>query len=264
MNYGYIILFFLLSYISPAFTAVALAGPRREARLAGQQQRGVGGQGEEGYTHAEIQRNAVLRKLGLPVEPPKARRSVMEDPGDDGVLQLRPFQDVGMGNYASKGYIGIHKDSISGPLLGYLDCHRLVPSMEDATLYAFIQAGPVMEIRVVGTQYRLAVTTGPLGVDLGPYSDNFHLPRHTLFSSIPGAGPNHDKVQSYLYETSVFTQNPDGGEIEVQWVNRNGQYTNIEIGLMDNRIYFTGDIRAFRTFTNRKVDHVELRWYPLE
>lgn len=52
-------------------------------------------------------------------------------------------------SFASRGYIGVHKESISGPLLGFLDGHRTVDTKENATLYAFIVNGPVMEIGVV-------------------------------------------------------------------------------------------------------------------
>lgn len=209
------------------------------------------------YTPAEVKRNALLRKLGLPTEPPKAKRA-----GEIG--DIRPFDSSrGSDLFASRGYIGVHKESISGPLLGFLDGHRTVDTKENATLYAFIVNGPVMEIGVVGTQQRLSVAAGPFGVDLSPYSKNFHLPRHTLYSSIPGAGPNHDKIQGLLFETSVFSLDPDGDQIEVQWVNRNGQYTQTEIAIVDKRLYFTGDLQAFSEFTNKRVDHAELKWYSV-
>ncbi|KAF5324434.1 hypothetical protein D9611_004339 [Ephemerocybe angulata] len=213
------------------------------------------------YTSSEVRRNEVLDRLGLPPDPPKAKAMVEDEEEEE---TMRPFHAENTEAFASKGYIGVHGEQTSGPLLGFLDCHKLERTKENATLYAFIQAGPVMEMRVVGTQYRLAVTSGPIGADLEMYSKNFHLPRHTLFSSIPGAGPNHDKVQAYLYETSVFTLDPDENEIEVQWVNRNGEYVTTEIVLMNNRIYFTGDIRAFRTYTSSKADHVVFKWYPVD
>ncbi|TEB36229.1 hypothetical protein FA13DRAFT_1238851 [Coprinellus micaceus] len=210
------------------------------------------------YTPTERKRNELLKKLGLPIEPPKAKKG-----SDVEAENMRPFYSSrGPDHFASRGYIGVHKESISGPLLGYLDCHRVVDTKDNATLYAFIVNGPVMEIGVVGTHLRLAVTAGPFGVDLEPYSKNFHLPRHTLFNSIPGAGPNHDKAQAFLFETSVFMLNPDGDEIEVQWVNRNGQHTQTEVAVVNDRVYFTGDLQAFRTYSSQKVDHVELKWYP--
>ncbi|RXW20999.1 hypothetical protein EST38_g4859 [Candolleomyces aberdarensis] len=203
-------------------------------------------------------RNELLKKLGLRPEARQQPQAGGVNLNDD--LKMKTF--AVHKPVISKGYIGVHKESIAGPLLGYLDCYKVVPTKNEATLYSFTVSGPVMEIQVVGSQERMAVVAGPLGNDVGPYSKNFHLPRHTQFSSIPGSGPNHDKLQAYLYETSVFSHSPDGGEIEVQWVNTNGQYTNTEIALMDDRIYYTGDISAFRSYTNMKVDHLAFKWNP--
>ncbi|KAF6764840.1 hypothetical protein DFP72DRAFT_1058655 [Ephemerocybe angulata] len=210
------------------------------------------------YTPAETRKNEIWKRLGVPPDPPKAIRPLGDEPQEI----LTPFPLGDSERYASKGYIGLHKGTTAGPLVGFLDCHKAVSTKENATMYAFRHTLPVMEVRVVGTHYRLAVATGSSGIDLASYSKNFHVPRHTLFSSAPGSGPSHDKVQAYLYETNVFTYSPDEGEIEVQWVNRNEEFLTTEIALLDDRVYLAGDVRLFSVYANRKVDHVVFKWYP--
>ncbi|TFK27425.1 hypothetical protein FA15DRAFT_666505 [Coprinopsis marcescibilis] len=171
---------------------------------------------------------------------------------------------------AYKGNIGIHKVDVEGPLLGYLACHKLAKDVKEAVLYGFNLSAPSMEILVVDSDERMAISTDPFGSDLAPMSKNFHLAGHIRFSTIPGSRPTarHRDDQdlrlreAVLYETNVFSYNPDSEEIEVQWVNKDDNYIEVMTALVSGRIYYTGDIQAFRKYARTKVERVAFKWHP--
>ncbi|EAU88200.2 hypothetical protein CC1G_03872 [Coprinopsis cinerea okayama7 len=211
----------------------------------------------------ELRRNSIRGLFGLPHEPPKQtpdveekRREIVQDGFDQ-----KPFSVLH--KFAYRGHIGIHKgDSVTGPLLGFLACHKLVKSRKDATLYGFNVYGPLMEITALASDERMAIAAGQLGNNLSPVSKNFHIARHTRFSVAAGDGPQHDREQSIMYETTVFSYDPDDEEIEAQWVNADGNYVDAQIALHDNRIYYTGNINEFHAFADSEVQHVTFKWYP--
>ena len=121
----------------------------------------------------------------------------------------------------------------------------------------------------------------------------------SLYLAIPGAGPNHDKAQAYLFETNVvsrlrvptalkrsehlnyFLSSITFPTDEKFWFNgwiqtavccfpcnptiplsltedRNActEFVDVEIALIDNHIYYTGDIREFRSNINSEVNRI--------
>jgi hypothetical protein len=48
----------------------------------------------------------------------------------------------------STGYIAIHDDSVEGPLLGYLNSHKIVSNIKDAVEYTYTTNGFMTEITV--------------------------------------------------------------------------------------------------------------------
>ncbi|KAH6918968.1 hypothetical protein BKA70DRAFT_1416971 [Coprinopsis sp. MPI-PUGE-AT-0042] len=169
-----------------------------------------------------------------------------------------------MSEFANKGHIGIHRgDTVTGAFLGYLSCHKVAKTKRDAILYGFNVHGPLMEITALTSDERMAVVAGQLGNNLLPASPNFHHARHTRFTSPAGAGLHHDVQQAFLYQTTVFSYDPNEEEIQIEFLNTDGSYVDVSIVLMGGRIFYTGDVKEFKLYSKQDVERVTFKWYPL-
>jgi len=219
------------------------------------------------YTPSEIVRNEQRIKLGMAPLPPKGPKKKRVKPPSEqerkvtgpGGLGMEPFK---FSKQTAIGYIAIHKDNLHGAVLGFLDNHKIVKSAEQAQKYAYrIGTGSLVEIRVLDSDgLRMCVITGMYGQSLGAMSKNFHLPRYTSLSTQPGDRPLHDTKGAIHFETSVFSIDPDNHEIDIQWVNPDGSLPPVHIVLMHERIFYVGDVMAFRDYTNAVVTPVVFRW----
>lgn len=223
---------------------------------------------DQEYTPPEIVRNEQRKKLGMPPMPPKgSKKKSVKSPSERarkvtgplaGGLGMAPFK---VSKQTAIGHIAIHKGNVNGAVLGFLDNHKIVKSAEQAPKYAYILTGPLSEIRVLGSDgLRMCVITGMYGQSLGAMSKNFHLPRYTSLSTKPGDRPLQDHKGATHFETSVFSIDPDTHEIDIQWVNPDGSLPPVHIVLMDERIFYVGDVMAFRDYTDAVVTPVVFRW----
>lgn len=206
-------------------------------------------------------KNDIKKKLGLKPNAKEKEKSAVSDSSTYGP-QMNPLKVPS--KFANKGHIGIHKgDTVTGPFLGYLSCHKVVKTKRDAILYGFNVHGPLMEITALSSEERMAVVAGQLGNNLSPSSANFHHARHTRFTSPAGAGLHHDAQQAFLYQTTVFSYDPSEEEIQIEFLNTDGSYVDVSIALMGGRIFYTGDVKELRMYSKQNVDRVTFRWYPL-
>jgi len=203
----------------------------------------------------------ILKKLGL-----KPNTKAKETPAVSDGSTYGPQKNLLNipSKFTNKGHIGIHKgDTVTGPFLGYLSCHKLVKTKRDAILYGFNIHGPLMEITALSSDERMAVVAGQLGNNLSSASPNFHHARHTRFTSPAGAGLHHDAQQAFLYQTTVFSYDPSEEEIQVEFLNTDSSYVETSIALMGGRIFYTGDVKELRLYSGQDVERVTFRWYPL-
>ncbi|KAF9459661.1 hypothetical protein BDZ94DRAFT_1324618 [Collybia nuda] len=204
----------------------------------------------DGYTPAEVQRNAQRKALGMPPIPPRAQRKkpVKKLAGKVGARAGGKMTPFSIPNQSSTGYIAVHEDNVAGPLLGYLNAHRLVQNTNEASAYKYKTTGSLMEIHAVNSDERMCVTTGLYGQALGLGKKNFHMARHTRHSTAEGAIPYHDRNAAVYLETTVYSIDSPTGEIGVAWVNPDGSHPPIQIALREERLYYTGDFSSFRDY----------------
>ncbi|EDR11246.1 uncharacterized protein LACBIDRAFT_324860 [Laccaria bicolor S238N-H82] len=210
---------------------------------------------DQEYTPPEIVRNEQRKKLGMPPMPPKgSKKKSVKSPSERarkvtgplaGGLGMAPFK---VSKQTAIGHIAIHKGNVNGAVLGFLDNHKIVKSAEQAPKYAYILTGPLSEIRVLVRMHRFHAMWRADGSVLGR--------ARRVFVSKPGDRPLQDHKGATHFETSVFSIDPDTHEIDIQWVNPDGSLPPVHIVLMDERIFYVGDVMAFRDYTDAVVTPV--------
>ncbi|TFK32010.1 hypothetical protein BDQ12DRAFT_692600 [Crucibulum laeve] len=215
------------------------------------------------YTPAEVRRNTQRKALGLPPLGPKAARKRVARQGKPNRGGMPGVIPASVAAHSSTGHIAVYYGSLGGPLLGFLSQHKLT-TMENATQYTYNFAGSLMQINVANSNQRMAVAAGLYGRTLGPGSKNFHLARHTRISTPAHELPRRDEETAMHIETTVFAIDPATGEIDVHWVNPDGKLAYVQVVVLQERIYYTGDPEALEAYAGDTVHTVVYKWVPME
>ncbi|KAF8652340.1 hypothetical protein AX16_004445 [Volvariella volvacea WC 439] len=230
------------------------------------------------YTTAEILKNAQRASLGLPPLKPRALRrrererkgrdkqihgrEEVSDDGQNGGTTMAPFS---VPKQFSVGYIAIRQGTVDGPVLGYLSEHKVVPTAQEAAVYAYVQQGEAAEITVLSASFQdtglhLAVVTGMFGQKLGPELMNYHLSRHSRHSTSANDRPKYWHDEAFTLETAIFLMNPSTNELTVNWINPDGGLPTVEILVSEDRIYYVGDRDAFYRWLGVEAVPIVYQW----
>ncbi|KAF7317683.1 hypothetical protein MKEN_00856000 [Mycena kentingensis (nom. inval.)] len=163
----------------------------------------------------------------------------------------------------SRGHISVHAGDASGPFIGFLSVNKIVPELENATLYSVLDPGASLtEIEVYDANLTLAIAVGPFGESLGVGKQDFHLSRHAA-SGTSEAGPQWNTPLHTYVQTSVFSFDTISREITAHWENPDGEILAVVIAQAHDRIFYTGDMVEFEAVLGRKTSVVAFNWIEL-
>ncbi|KAJ7185283.1 hypothetical protein C8R46DRAFT_1185067 [Mycena filopes] len=169
------------------------------------------------------------------------------------------------------GHISVHRNTAHGPFLGFLTANKIVQSALEATNYTItipLSANPpraavTHDIDVAdSSRFQMCVAVGPLGASLGPALWAFHFARHAervdVTEGEEGREPRWAPDLNTFVMTSVFALDPESSEITVRWRNPDGEYPQTTIALAHERVFYTGDMSAFRKVVGRRKSTVQV------
>ncbi|KAK0220188.1 hypothetical protein IW262DRAFT_1461456 [Armillaria fumosa] len=162
--------------------------------------------------------------------------------------------------WSSTGYIAIYERHGLQRLVGYVDGHKVIHTKDSAPRYTYRAYGYGGDVYDSNRDETMCITAGFFGQSLRPGLKNFHLARTTRITAYPGNTLTLDTNTGTYIETHVFFLDPLTYELSAEWTNFDGSHPTTYIFVHDERIYYTGDIRAVQQSLYIDMTRVVFKW----